>query len=291
MMFPEAKKPVAREKEREAMEAALGGFTPGEKLKALKDLRSEKGFPANTPLSDIKKRFPDELNEKLKTQRSQHVDRGTMPNLALDRVAGGESFARGDNTAFAPGKITSTNRGPHAAKMADLDAKIAATETKRVEAEGSAKAFAGMAKEPLPGKDQPPTLIKSPQQALPVSAEGQAAIVEQQQFEPQRTPIVTPSVQSSLGTQNSELGTLPGLTSLDERFSALSQRLAALPMPDIATQFAGLRMPEIDPPPMPAIEQSIVQSISARDNEKLDAVLDQLKQLNANVRAGSVLTS
>ena len=70
---------------------------------------------------------------------------------------------------------------------------------------------------------------------------------------------------------------------------ALPPGLANLPMPDIAKQFGGLRMPDLDPPMSAGLEQKIKQSGSTNDNKTLDDVLAELKKLNANVLTSGML--
>lgn len=83
------------------------------------------------------------------------------------------------------------------------------------------------------------------------------------------------ALKQSMGDLTSRLGSLE-LKPLD--LSALESRLS------------GLRMPSLDPPPTSAVEQTIVQSVAnSGGNEKLDAMLDQLKQLNANLRSMGTL--
>lgn len=232
-----------------------GGYGLGERLAAMRNVRSQKGFPGNTPLATIKQRYPEEVAKELQTNRDKNLLAGTMPDLELRKQAGKETHSRGDTTEFRPGKIVSTNRGPHDRQMAELNLKIA-------DADANAKAFAGMAKD-KPQTNQTPTLITSPQQALPVSAEGQAAI------------DATRNLTAPLQSLTDRLGSLE-LKPLD--LSALESRLS------------GLRMPSLDPPPTSAVEQTIVQSVAnSGGNEKLDAMLDQLKTLNANLRSMGTL--
>lgn len=60
-------------------------------------------------------------------------------------------------------------------------------------------------------------------------------------------------------------------------------------MPSIETLFGDLRMPSIDPRPPADVEQKLSGSLAARDDEKFDQMLDQLKLLNSNIRSSGVL--
>lgn len=79
-----------------------------------------------------------------------------------------------------------------------------------------------------------------------------------------------------------------GLTSFAERLASLDLKLPPI---DFETMFANVRMPEVDPAPPPQVEQSINQSVSAGDNQKLDDVLTQLKIMNSKLTALNAMSS